>query len=84
VGEIEKDSKHYIISTHASFRWHKYLLPAFDFFYLSKLSPDIFITIMDSIVDIKKRLENTKHWKGRLTLRDIIIWQDEEMFVTKF
>ncbi|RLE65349.1 MAG: hypothetical protein DRJ38_03890 [Thermoprotei archaeon] len=83
IGEVEKSPEVYVISTHASFRWRRYLLPAFDFFYLNKLSPDLFITIIDSIVDIKKRLENTRQWRGRLRLRDIITWQDEEVFITK-
>ena len=83
IGEVEKKPGIYVVSTHASFRWRRYLLPAFDFFYLNKLSPDLFITVIDSIVDIKKRLENTRQWRGRLRLRDIITWQDEEVFITK-
>ncbi len=83
IGEVEKEPGVYIVSTHASFRWRRYLLPAFDFFYLNRLSPDLFITVIDSIVDIKRRLEETGQWRGRLTLRDIITWQDEEVFITK-
>ncbi|RLE77894.1 MAG: hypothetical protein DRJ44_01020 [Thermoprotei archaeon] len=83
VGEVERKPGIYVVSTHASFRWRRYLLPAFDFFYLNKLSPDLFITVIDSIVDIKKRLENTRQWRGRLRFRDIITWQEEEVFITK-
>ncbi|OYT61851.1 MAG: hypothetical protein B6U69_02815 [Thermofilum sp. ex4484_15] len=77
------EGRDYIISTHAAFRWKKYLLPAFDFFYLNELSPDIYVTIIDDIFSIKYRLESNPQWKGRLNLREIAIWQDEEVFITK-
>jgi len=77
------DKKDYVISTHAAFRWKKYLLPAFDFFYLNELSPDLYVTVIDDVFSIKYRLEANPQWKGRLNLREIAIWQDEEIFITK-
>jgi len=72
-----------IISTHGCFRWKNYLMPAFDVHYLNELRPDLYITIIDSVLNVSKRLEESPVWKGRLSLKDILIWRDEEIFVTK-
>ena len=72
-----------IISTHACFRWKKHVFQAFDFHYLNELSPDAFITISDSALPIKIRLESSTQWKGRLTLKEIFVWRDEETLLTK-
>jgi len=56
-----------IINTHACFRWNKYITKAFDYYYLTKLNPDLYITITDTIYSIYGRLESTK-WKGRNAL----------------
>ncbi len=79
-GENDKDL---IISTHTCFRWKKHLIPGFNFYYLNQLNPDIYVTIIDSVHNIKARLELRPHWAGRLTLKDILIWRDEEIFITK-
>ena len=82
--QIERDKTHdYVISTHTTFRWRGYLIPAFEFFYLDEIKPDLYITIIDNVYDIKYRLEASAQWRGRLSLREILIWQDEEIFVTK-
>ena len=84
--QILRESKEYeniIVSTHACFRWRKHLLQAFDFHYLDQLKPDMYIVIIDSISSIKARLEFREAWKGRLKLKDIIVWRDEEVFITK-
>ncbi|RLE82893.1 MAG: hypothetical protein DRJ51_00120 [Thermoprotei archaeon] len=78
-GLSEKDL---IISTHACFRWKKHLVPGFNFYYLNRLEPDIYVTIIDNAHHIKARLEARPQWKGKLTLKDIIIWRDEEVFIT--
>lgn len=72
-----------IISTHACFRWRKHLLQAFDFHYLDQLKPDMYVAIIDTAVNIKARLESKKAWRGRLRLKDILVWRDEEVFITK-
>ena len=84
--EILKESEkveHCIISTHGCFRWKNYLMPAFDVHYLNELQPDLYITVIDSILNVSKRLHQSPAWKGRLSLKDILIWRDEEIFVTK-
>ena len=79
---VEKDL---LISLHMSFRWRKVLLPAFDYYYLNKLDPDFYITLIDSISNIWMRInreEDLKHWRGRLNLKELLIWRDEEIFIT--
>ena len=78
-----KDHENVLVSTHACFRWKRHLLQAFDFYYLNLLSPDLYVTVVDSIVDMKRRLDSSPHWRGRLGLKDLIVWRDEETFITK-
>ncbi|MCS7138718.1 MAG: ATP-binding protein [Crenarchaeota archaeon] len=78
-----EDHENIVISTHACFRWKKHVFQAFDFHYLNELSPDIFVTVSDSVLSIKQRLESSLQWKGRLTLKDILVWRDEEILLTK-
>lgn len=84
--EILKESEkveHSIISTHGCFRWKNYLMPAFDVHYLNELQPDLYITVIDGILNVSRRLSQSPAWDGRLSLKDILIWRDEEIFVTK-
>lgn len=84
--QILRESREYeniIVSTHACFRWRKHLLQAFDFHYLDQLKPNIYISVIDSVASIKARLEAKDGWRGRLRLKDILVWRDEEVFITK-
>ena len=78
-----RSQENLIISTHACFRWKKNLIPAFDFHYLNQLSPDIFLTIVDNIQGVKTRLENMPAWKGKFSMKELLVWRDEEIFITK-
>lgn len=74
------------ISLHMSFRWKKVLMPAFDYYYLTKVAPDVLITVIDSVGNIRRRIDNDPElhpWRGKLTVKELLIWQDEEMFITK-
>lgn len=71
------------ISTHTCFRWKKHLTHAFNFYYLNRLAPDIYINIVDSIHYIYTKLQNNAAWRGRLSLKDLLVWRDEELFITK-
>ncbi len=72
-----------IINTHATFRWREHLMPGLDFFYLTKLQPDLFITIIDAINDIYDTLEANPLWGGMNNRLQLGIWQEEEAFITK-
>ncbi|MHA1940965.1 MAG: hypothetical protein ACW97P_04480 [Candidatus Hodarchaeales archaeon] len=85
VEEHEKSEKNVaiIINTHATFRWREHLMSGWDFFYLTKLEPDIFITIINVINDIYDTLEANPLWGGMNNRLQLGIWQEEEAFVTK-
>ena len=72
-----------IIATHTCFRWKKFLSPAFDTYYLRQLDPDFYVTIIDDYDNIRRRLEETVQWRGRLELWEILVWRDEEAQITK-
>ena len=82
---LRESSRHsnVVVNTHACFRWRKHLLQAFDFYYLNLLSPDLYVNIVDSILKIKARLDSSPQWRGRLSLKDMLVWRDEETFITK-
>ncbi len=86
LAEVDKfrglSSKDLVISTHVCFRWKKHLSTAFNLYYLNRINPDMYITIVDNAHSVKARLEATQ-WKGRLDLKDILVWRDEETFVTE-
>lgn len=79
---IRQNKKNVLMDTHACFRWHKHLTKAFDYYYLSRLKPDLYITITDTIFSIYGRLQKN-HWKNRNNLAELLAWRDEEAFVTK-
>lgn len=77
------DADHTIIDTHACFRWKKYIFDGFDYSYLSKLNPDLYFNVIDTIFSIKGRLELQKGWQGRHSLLELLIWRDEDMTLTR-
>jgi len=72
-----------IIDTHACFRWKKYIFDGFDYSYLSKLSPDIYFNLMDTIYSVKGRLDLQRGWRGKHSLLELLIWRDEEKALTR-
>jgi len=83
---IIRESKEFddtIISTHACFRWKKHIIQAFDFHYLDQIRPDVYVSIIDSITSIRARQEGMSQWRGQLSMKDLVVWRDEEVFVTK-
>jgi len=84
--EFKGDEKDLLISLHMSFRWNKVLLPAFDYYYLNELGSQLYVTLIDSVANILKRIyedESLSHWRGKLNLKELLIWQDEEIFTTE-
>lgn len=77
------DAEHTVIETHACFRWKKYIFDGFDYSYLSKLNPDIYFNVMDTIFSIKGRLELQKGWRGKHSILELLIWRDEDMALTR-
>jgi adenylate kinase len=76
-----KDHEHIIVNTHATFRWRHGLFPAFDFYQMRQLNPDLFVCIIDGVEPLHLRL-NRKH-QIRHTLKDLIVWREEEVLATQ-
>lgn len=79
-----KEKENCILDTHAVFRWKGGLFPAFDLDQLREFKPDMFVTLIDDVDEIRDRLHSkveTEGWQG-LTLKDIMVWREEEIVVT--
>ena len=78
---IREREEHVLINTHATFRWKHGLFPAYDQDHMETLNADLYITLVDNVDAIHERLireHNVRH-----TLKDILVWREEEMVVTK-
>ncbi|MDR7521974.1 MAG: hypothetical protein QN168_05865 [Armatimonadota bacterium] len=42
-----------------------------------------YVTIVDGIYQIQRRLDATEQWRGRLTPNELIAWQEQEVFISK-
>ena len=70
-----------VVNTHATFRWKHGLFPAYDQDQMEEIDADLYITLVDNVDAIHERLireHNIRH-----TLKDILVWREEEMVVTK-
>lgn len=72
-----------IFSTHACFRWNKFLRSGFDVYYLNRINPDIYVNFAADVLDIQENLSKDTQWANRLSLEEIVTWRDEEMFITE-
>ncbi len=73
--------EHIIVNTHATFRWRHGLFPAFDFYQMRQLKPDLFICMVDGVEPLHLRLTQEHHI--RHTLKDLIVWREEETLATQ-
>ncbi len=76
-----KTHEHVIVNTHATFRWRHGLFPAFDFYQMRQLKPDLFICMIDGVEPLHLRLMQKHHI--RHTLKDLIVWREEEVLATQ-
>ena len=63
------------------FRWKHGLFPAYDQDHMEALGADVYVTLVDNVDAIHERL--TREHNIRHTLKDILVWREEEMVVTK-
>lgn len=42
-----------------------------------------YATIVDSVYQIQRRLNETEQWKGKLAPDEVIAWQEQEVFISK-
>jgi len=70
-----------IVNTHATFRWKHGLFHAFDHHQLHELDADLYITMVDNVDAVHERLE--REHEIRHSLKDILVWREEEIVVTE-
>jgi len=75
---------HFLINSHSTFRWSRGLFPGFTNQEIQSLNPDICITLIDDIHDIKYSMYHRQHKPTPFTLKDIIIWREEEILASEF
>ena len=81
------DSQNVLVNSHSVFRWSNQLFSAIDHQELALFGPDLIITLIDDIDAIKLRLDTLRQ-QGQLpsaadyTLKDIIVWREEEILVS--
>ncbi len=70
-----------LVNTHATFRWKHGLFHAYDHDQMKRFDADLYITFVDNVDAVHERL--TRDHDIRHTLKDILIWREEEMVVTE-
>ncbi len=77
----DREGQAILINTHATFRWKHGLFPAYDQDQMEAIDADFYITLVDNVDAVHERL--TREHAVRHTLKDILVWREEEMVVTK-
>jgi len=77
----KSETDNLIVNTHATFRWRHGLFPAVDFDQMRQLDADIYINMIDGIAVLHRRL--TKKHSVEHTLKDLIVWREEELICTE-
>jgi len=70
-----------IVNTHATFRWKHGLFHAYDFDQMKAFDADLYVTLVDNVDAVHERLD--RDHDVRHTLKDIMVWREEEMVVTE-
>lgn len=76
-----KGHDHVIVNTHATFRWRHGLFPAFDFYQMRQLNPDLFVCMIDGVEPLHLRLG--REHQVQHSLKDLIVWREEEVLATQ-
>ncbi len=73
-----------VFSSHASYWWKTGPQLALDISYLDKINPDMYITIIENTLKIKDTIYSDPKWgKGAISLEEIFIWQELEVYTTE-
>lgn len=73
--------EHVIVNTHATFRWRHGLFAAFDYDQIKAFNADFYCTLLDNAESVHQRL-NKDHDIDH-TLKDIMVWREEENLATE-
>jgi len=76
-----KKSRNLIVNTHATFRWRHGLFPAVDFDQMRQLNAEMYVCLIDGVVDLHARL--MKEHSMEHTLKDLVVWREEEIIGTE-
>ncbi len=76
-----KKVRNLIVNTHATFRWHHGLFPAFDFDQMRQLNADIYVCLVDGADALHVRLAGRGPEHHRL--KDLLVWREEEILATQ-
>ncbi len=76
-----KSAENLIVNTHATFRWRHGLFRAFDFDQMRELGADKYICMIDGVDALHVRL--TSEHPMRHSLKDLLVWREEEMLATE-
>jgi adenylate kinase len=80
---IEADpNRHWILNTHAVFRWKNTLISGFDPHYLTRLNPHLFVTVTAGFKTSVARLRTQARW-AHLDEDQVLTWREEEQFFTE-
>jgi adenylate kinase len=80
---LESDpNRDWILNTHAVFRWKNTLISGFDPHYLTRLMPDVFVTVTAGVRTVLARLGSHPRWT-HLTPEEMLTWREEEQFFTE-
>ncbi len=83
VGEVKRH-KNVIIETHGTFYWKKIFSNAYDWEYLQKLKPDMFVTIIGNVPEMAARHRASDQWsEAELSEDEILLWQNLEVNTAK-
>lgn len=85
VSEVSADPycENFIVNSHATFRWSNGLFLGFSKAEMEKLAPDLCVTLIDNIQDIRLSLSLRGQKPEPFTLKDIIVWREEEMLAAE-
>jgi adenylate kinase len=70
-----------MVNTHATFRWRHGLFAAMDFDQIEKFAPDLFVCLVDNIETVHWRLHSEHELDA--TLKDLMVWREEEILATE-
>ena len=81
IARIADQHEHVIVNTHATFRWRHGLFAAFDYDQIKQFNADLYICLLDNAESVHLRL-NRDHDIDH-TLKDIMVWREEELLATE-
>lgn len=71
--------EHFIVNSHATFRWPNCLFHGVKAAEIQELAPDLCITLIDDVHRIRLSLALRQHKPEHLSLKDIMVWREEEI-----